>query len=503
MNNCRYFYSPDSIVAADRFVIDVMGIPAIVLMENAGRECARHACNLADEGQKVLILAGSGNNGGDGFVIARHLHRQNRIVQVITSVDPEKISGAAGINCKIAISLGICVRDSDLLSSEEIKGCMSSSDLVVDSLLGTGAKGDLRGQISRLVSLIGAAKKIMAVDGPTGVNLEDGSVSGEYVRADATVTMIAPKSGQAVNPGMSACGKLIVADIGVSARVALKDKPAITKVADSSRFKPLDDNIHKGDRGGVLIVAGSSVYPGAALLSARGALRGGAGLCVVISESSVLPYFRSLPEAIIEEVPATDSEFEKLIEKWSGRCSVAVLGPGLGREDRSEFIYKSVTEHWKGNLIIDGDGLYYLSQDSSSRTDLMITPHEGEAGRLLGWTPGKVKNNRLKALEMLSHKFGVALLKGADTLISDKSNIYVNHTGSPALSVPGSGDVLSGLCGAFVARGLNNLDAVAIAAKMHGRAGELLSSSHGVDGVLASEIADAVPDAIREIFNER
>ncbi|PIE54640.1 MAG: bifunctional ADP-dependent NAD(P)H-hydrate dehydratase/NAD(P)H-hydrate epimerase [Dethiosulfovibrio peptidovorans] len=494
----KKLYRSAAVQAADRCAVDFLGIPSEVLMENAGIACADAACSMTKPGDRVVVLAGVGSNGGDGFVLARHLARLGREPSVILAGSPERLRGPAALNYHILSSLRIPCSHIDDMTDEALRNALSQASLVVDALLGTGASGAPKGAVLRAVVAAEDASCILAIDGPTGVNLDDGTIPGASIDADATVTMIAEKVGHRVSPGLWRCGDISVTHIGVESSAILDDQDAVSLVDEmfvSDRFPQTSRCAHKTSRGGVFLIAGSPRYSGAAALSALGALRGGAGLCVVAAPAEVRSSLSSIPECIFESLESP-SDLVSVVERWRPRCSVAVLGPGLDRSDWSREVASSFFGVWDGASVIDGDGLFYLGElNPLRRADRVLTPHEGEAGRLLGCSSREVATERLAAVDELGRRYGVALLKGEGTLIGDGTHQAVVAAGSQSLAVPGSGDVLSGLVGAFMTRGCAPFEAAAIAAWVHGRAGELMEH-RGVDGVLASEIAAVCPSVM-------
>lgn len=265
------------------------------------------------------------------------------------------------------------------------------------------------------------------------------------------------------------------------------------------------DDIHKGDRGGVLIVGGCSLYRGAPLLAARSALRAGAGLAVVFSDecvcAGIAPF---LPEAIVQTglYGISQEQFVEVLELWEPRIGCLVLGPGIGRAPEAGKIVRTVWNTWRKPLLVDGDALYWLAEGGSSfaaRRDALLTPHEGEAARLLETTPGSVRRAREVSVRALASRWGVVLLKGRTTLVDDGERTDVIGEGNRALAIPGSGDVLAGCAAAFAAAGVPLYESALLAAFVHGRTGRVLSHRMGMDGILASEVADAIPPVLHEM----
>lgn len=499
MREISRLYSSQEIARADQRAMTDLSVPSEVLMENAGSLCANYAFSMTSIKDKVVVMAGTGNNGGDGMVVARHLDRMGRSVTVFIAGEVEKTRDATAVNLKILKSLGIPCFEMDSISDNFIKSELDGASLVVDALLGTGASGKPRGQVLRAVEAVSGFSPILSVDGPTGVNLDDGTVPGKAILSDLTVTMVSKKIGHAIFPGKTYSGKVEVAHIGIDpARLLDVEKNAFFSVDENyvaSRYPKASFNSDKYSRGGVLVVAGSCDYPGAAALVARGVLRAGAGLCVLAAPEQVRPYLNSLPEVIFQPIKNVN-DVPKILDRWSSPCPVTVIGSGLGRSDFSKDLFEAFWLSGLSSVVVDGDGLYFLPKmDLSAVGKVIITPHEGEAARLIGWTRDRVACNRLLAAGSLGGRYGVCLLKGPGSIVTSRERRGVISSGNECLSVAGSGDVLAGAVGAIWSRGTNAFDAAALGGWIHGKAGELLSK-RSLDGALASEVADKIPDVL-------
>lgn len=287
----------------------------------------------------------------------------------------------------------------------------------------------------------------------------------------------------------------------------LADAPGIeiTRGYCSSILPQLSRHIHKGDRGGCLVAGGCNHYRGAPLLSLRGFLRAGGGVAVLLADEEVCAAAASfIPEAIFLSglLQATDNAIERHISEWEPRTGCLIAGPGLGRSERAGEVFTLLWHLWKKNLIVDGDGLYWLKKMSgtfSRRERVLLTPHEGEAGMLLGVPSDEIASHRMKVARTLAEQWGVVLLKGPDTLIDDGKRTASTSEGTPLLSVPGSGDVLAGAIGAFAARGMPLFESACLGAWIHASAGRNLTERFGLDGTLAGEIADAFPAVLKDL----
>lgn len=508
------YYDPEDIRQADILAVEKYGITSLELMENAGTNAAREVLKRYPEALSILIFAGPGNNGGDGFVAARFFLGKGLNVRVILSADPDSYKGDAKTNLDALIKLNApncTLKYSKNLSDIEIKKEVSDADCLIDCLLGTGSKGAPRGEVKRVISQFNNSRAVIAFDIPSGIDPLFGNVYEPCVKADTTVTFLAAKRGMCFSPAYDMCGTVVIADIGISCEKVLDDKKSILSFSGediSKLLPPIPRDTHKGKKGGLLVVGGSVNYRGAPLLAGLGALRSGAGLVVLaVPDFMVDSTSIFLPEAIFVPLRTTGGKVSpdniaEVIEPWEMKCDVAVVGPGLGRNECSGSMINWFWSKWKKPLLVDGDGLHFLSSDKYStdfRADAVITPHVGEAASLLGSTPEDINKDRTKAAVSLSHTAGTVLLKGMDTVVySNGKNITIIKGGSPSLAVPGSGDVLSGVVGALVACGMPIFDAVVTAAAAHASAGSLLEKKYGNRGILAREIADELPFTLNQ-----
>ncbi|MDR1885802.1 MAG: NAD(P)H-hydrate dehydratase [Synergistaceae bacterium] len=506
----RIFYPSSTIREADRIAATELAMPVAVLMENAGRGAAEIIARRYPKSDNILVLCGPGSNGGDGFVAARHLALQGRHPTVISTVPPDSHSEDVRFAAMSAVNMGVPVILSAEREDEELAALADIADVVVDALLGTGSNGEPRGEVLRLVTAAGHARRTASLDIPSGIDPNTGEVGKNAVSAELTVTFLAEKKGMAVTPGALHCGDVETAHIGVPAGRLLSGTDVIkgydrTDIASLAPRTPED--AHKSGRGGLLIIGGSMNFRGAPLLAALAALRAGCGLVLLaIPDLQVEEANALLPEAIFLPLPSKDGFIrgkaaDRVIEPWYERCNAVVLGPGLGRSPECERLTAYIHKEWDVPLLMDADALYHLAAlekalyPSVSREDMLITPHAGEAAHLLGSTARTVTAKRLESGSELVIRFGATLLKGPRTLILSEGESRVILEGGPALAVPGSGDVLSGVIGAYMARGLSIMDAATLGALVHAEAGRRIARR---DGVLAREIADSI--TTEEIF---
>jgi NAD(P)H-hydrate epimerase len=503
----NYFTSAE-IRRIEKELVENLAVSEYLLMENAGSAAADVIMNRFPEGD-ILVLTGPGKNGGDGYVAARHLAVRGRRVEILSAVQAGSLNGITKKNFRLAVQCGISVSSSSDFSDEEIAGKIQKANLLVDSLLGIGSAGPLRGEIARLCFLSKKAGRIIALDIPTGIDPDTGVADDNCAGATMTITMVAPKTGVAAGDGRKLAGEVIVAGVGFPLPQNAVPRIRSFSPEDGKRFLPLfSEDIHKGMRGGTMVIGGSTVYRGAPLLSIRSFLRAGGGLGILFSEeTSCAPCSSSLPEAITESGLFTKNDCGIIgtLSAWSGRIDTVVLGPGIGRSERAGEICRLVLSAWEGRLILDGDGLYWLSKSGEGidRGRVLLTPHEGEAAYLLGVSPADVRKDRISAARRIAEKWGPVLLKGFGTLCDDGNQTYLVRAGNRALAVPGSGDVLSGVIAAFLSAGTPLLESAALGAYVHGMAARSLAASKGLDGILAGEIADEIPGILMEMRNRQ
>lgn len=512
MNFPLFLYDPDDIRKADLIAISEYGIPGIVLMENAGRAASDVIAERFPSAESVLVACGPGNNGGDGLVVARHLLRRSFQVRVLLSAPTENLKGDPAVNLQSLLRLGVDILASQDLSDKEIRNLFRTHDLAVDALLGFGSKGAPRGEILRIIAAMEGDVPVVALDIPTGINPSTGSIEGTTVRAVLTITMLARKTGLEIMPGRAFRGDVVTVDIGVPAEKLLKNttKQELIGSADVASLLPKRDaSIHKGKRGLVMVIGGSARYSGAPLLSALGALKCGAGGVVVAAPARTFSCSGNFPEMIFLEGETengflSSATWDVIIEKWGKRIGSVVIGPGLDRGEPAQELFRRVWEEWEGALCVDGDALFALAGWTGRPLRAyasVITPHEGEAALLLSAERSYVSENRLESARHLYAHYGTTLMKGPASIVVDAARTRVIPFLVPGLSVPGSGDVLSGAIGALLAAGLGPGDAASAGAYLHALAGKGLEDHYGSDGITATEIATAIPKAINSVIS--
>jgi hydroxyethylthiazole kinase-like uncharacterized protein yjeF len=504
-------YTADEMQKVDGAAILGVGIPGGHLMERAGLAVATEILERYAP-EEAVVFAGKGNNGGDGFVVARELFDAGVEVTVFVLGSTEEYKGDAKLNLDILAALGVDVRSAtgeDAALSEESMVLTEMADVVVDAIFGTGFTGAAKGPAAAAIELINEAPgAVVSVDIMSGVGrLVD--EHGPAVVADLTVTLHAAKVGHFVTPGGALSGEVVIAPIGIP---ALCDRDPgvwmLTEEAMGDLIVPKGSLDHKRSVGTVLVVGGSRGMEGAAHMAAYAALRGGAGLvhCALPDGAGAQkPY----AEVITVTVPGEGGQFG-LSARWAvyeqaAQLKAVAAGPGLGRADEAQLLVKELVGIDRP-LLLDADGLYALGDRPellAGRTQpTVLTPHEGELGRLLGRPAPEVAAQRLECARAAAQRSNATvLLKGEATIVADPSGqAYVVPTGNPGLATPGTGDVLSGVISAQLAKGLGATDAACLGAYLHGLAADLAAEEAvGTDCMVASDLFHYLPAAVERL----
>lgn len=501
----------------DHQAIYGLGIPGIVLMENAGRasveQLVYHCGN--PEGQRISIFVGPGNNGGDGLVMARHLHQLGCRVRIVLLVDPKKIKGDAAVNLAIVQQLPIALK---IVTSEaQAKKIKLSADMAaVDALFGTGLKRKVSGHFATAVKCLNSAScPVLSVDIPSGLDSDSGQILGCCVQADLTMTYGLAKVGQFIYPGAERCGRLEVVDISIPPQV-VEQAGLRTELLDKKSFTDLlpkrRPSSHKGSHGHSLIIAGSAGKTGAAILCAKGCLRSGAGLVSLCVPLSLNPIFElALPEAMT--IPLDDHDKQVLSTDNLGTILTAiqdkkavVLGPGLSTAQETVELVQQLYKQIKLPMVVDADGLNSLAMEMPKPAGpRILTPHPGEMARLTGTSTRDIQADRINTARNFAAANQIFLvLKGAGSVIaSPDGRIAINSTGNPGMAAGGSGDVLAGLISGLLAQGMSIWQAACLGVHLHGLAGDRLADRLGIEqGYLAGELADEIPGALRELARD-
>ena len=514
--------------ALDRQTIDGRGIPGELLMESAGRALVEPVLALLagsararGDGRPVRAVCGVGNNGGDGFVAVRHLLSEGVAAEAVLVGDPERLPADAAANWRRLVErpggppVRRCVRPDD--ADFDWAAWLDDASVAIDALFGTGLRRPIEGGIARVIGELNAARgrglPVVAVDLPSGIAADTGQILGIAVEADRTVTISLPKPGLALEPGRSRAGAIEVARVGIDDpdpgrpdRIELWNARAAGR-----RFPVRARDGHKGRFGHVLVAAGSTGKWGAASLSARAALRAGAGLVTLVLPDVpglVLPNLCA--EIMTERAPATASggfaeAAAKRIEALAQTRTVVALGPGLGVDPETVRCVLRLVGSLERPLVVDADGLNALGSDLGAlrarRAPTILTPHPGEAARLLETDSATINADRIGAARRLAAASGaVVILQGAGPVVAEATGrVLVVPTGGPALSSGGTGDVLTGIVSALLAAGLDAFEAAGLGAWWHGETADRLPQAEPGFGLLASELADALPATARAL----
>jgi NAD(P)H-hydrate epimerase len=500
----------ESMRAIDTECINNAGIPGLKLMENAGagtvRFIEREIGPLADK--RITIVCGKGNNGGDGFVIARELRARGAAVGVYLAGHRDDVSGDARANLDRLGREGV-IELADGRSIGELVQAMAKSDLVVDAVFGTGFEGVPRGLSGTVIGQFNlCGRPVLAVDVPSGLNATTGLAEGECVRATWTCTMGLPKRGFYLHPGREYVGEVHVVDIGVPPAVieamGLKEN-VLTRDEAADLLPDRPSEAHKGTFGKIVVVAGSVGYTGAAALASESALRSGAGLVTLgIPESLNDILEAKLTEVITRPLPETGSralsaDALPAVREMLAAADALALGPGLSRDPGTQKLVREIVSEVEIPCVVDADGLNALSPEAvGARTGtapLVLTPHPGEMSRLAGRSIDDIQGRREDAARELAVKTrATVVLKGAATVTADSDGeAYLNPTGNSGLASGGTGDVLTGVVAALLGRGLSGIDAGALAAYIHGEAGDAAAADVGEISMIAGDVLARLP----------
>ncbi len=507
---------------ADRQTIDEIGIPSMVLMENAGRQvvAALEAAYDDLQDRHVAVLCGPGNNGGDGFVVARTLHQRGVDVSIFVLVATSAIKGDARQNVEILGRLGLTVVEiADEQAWELHFSEISACDLIVDAIFGTGLRGPVAGMLETVVADInGSGIPVTAIDLPTGLSADRAEPLGDCIRAGLTVTLAAPKLPLVLPPGESQAGNIVVADIGIPPEVIENLSgprlDLLTRESMREMIHPREADSHKGDFGRVLIVAGSRGKTGAAHLAAVGALRSGAGLVTVATPRCCQPIVAALGAEYmtlpLDETAAGHVGLPALDTVLSFEPDAIAVGPGLGTGPEVTAFVEGLLDRGEMPIVLDADALNALTSDvarlqGDGSRPVIITPHPGEMARLAGTTADAVQSNRLEVARDFagSHQLYV-VLKGYRTLIATPDGkVFINPLGNPGMATGGTGDVLTGVVAAWLAQLLDAEAACKIGVYLHALAGDLAEADEGEIAMTAGDLAAHLGDAVLELTARR
>ena len=490
--------------ALDAAVIDELGLPGVVMMEAAGRAVTAAVLRArAEHPGPVAVVCGGGNNGGDGFVVARALLAAGVPTRPVVVAPPSAIGGDALLHLTVLERSGAIVADASK-DLAPLAAALDGAAIVVDAVFGTGLGRPITGHLAEVIAAINhSGAHVIAIDLPSGVDADTGATHGIAVRAHRTITLGTPKIGIVSAPGFASAGAVEIVDIGVPvARARAIATAGQLEERDVREALPLVGRLdYKGARGHVLVVGGSPGRRGAGRLAARGALRAGAGLCTLAG-----------PPPGDGELTADDSIMTRVIEDGAALVAAAagmdamVIGPGMpgGEAGRAWMDAVLADDAPPVPVVVDATGLSHLvgraGPIAEPGRDVVITPHPGEAARLLDTTADAVERDRLGAARALAAATGaVVVLKGARTLICAGDHVAINPTGGPALATAGSGDVLAGVIAALLAQEVSAVAAARLAVWIHGRAGDALGAHWGERGAIATDLPDAIALALRDL----
>lgn len=501
----------------DHRAIEGLGIPSLDLMEAAGGGIAaamrRDIPDLAR--RSVVIVCGKGNNGGDGLVVARHLAARGMAPRVILLARVADLAGDPAENARRALAAGIeIVEAADEAAWTRAAQAARGRDLVVDALLGTGVKGGARGLVALAIEDVQASgAEIVSIDLPSGVDADGGDVDGPAVRARRTYTLCRPKVALVVEPAASYAGSWSVVGIGIPDECVAEESVDLEWLDDDAApaLPRRPRHAHKGEFGHLLVAAGSTGKAGAAVLAARAALRSGVGLVTVSTPRSSLAVVASQhAEAMTAPIPETRAgAFSRTagprIRALLAERDAIAIGPGIGTSTDTRHAVRDVIAKRTAPAVLDADGLNAFAGSGKKPTALragkhalVLTPHPGEAARLLGVATEQIQRERIASARRLAQITGaVVVLKGHHTLVAEPGGaVSVNGSGSPGMATAGTGDVLTGVVGAFLARGLPALEAARLAVFVHGRAGERAAARVGEEGLIAGDLIEELPHAV-------
>ncbi len=473
-------YSVASVREMDRTAIEDNGIPGYTLMTRAGAAAARAALQRFPRARTWQVVCGAGNNGGDGYVIARLAREEGINVSLLSLVDPDRLAGDAATARDDYVAAGGTI--------DRWQGALDQdAGLLVDAMLGSGLERDVGGDFADAVAAINAhTARVMAVDIPTGIQGDSGRVMGVAVVADLTMTFVGLKSGLFLRDGPNHCGELLFDGLQIPADICAE--PPVFRRVDDALMRALlprrQRNAHKGDFGHVLVVGGGAGMPGAVRLCGEAALRVGAGLVSIATDPSHAALLTATRPELMSHAIEQPSDLEPLV----ARADVIAFGPGLGQAAWASGLFDLL----RGNdrpAVWDADALNWLARRPDTCGHRIITPHPGEAARLLDTTTADVQEDRPKAVTALAQGYGgIAVLKGAGTLVAGKGDeIWLCTAGNPGMAAPGMGDVLTGVIAGLLAQGLTAHEAALLGVEAHARAGDLAAGTTE-RGLMASDL---------------
>lgn len=517
--------STEEIKKCDSYAIEKLGIPGILLMENASQGVISSISIKYGSvvGKKVFVFCGGGNNGGDGLAVARKLFAMNANVYVFLLVEPEKFRGDTKTNYEIALRIQSQKGENDVFEIITLKNVNQLNkypkpDLIIDAIFGTGFKGKVEGLFYDVISWINSQRVYtVSIDIPSGLNGDTGEIEGIAVRADLTPTMGLAKRGLMLNWGKILPGKIYIVDIGIPSYVYHKFgiKTYYVELADVKKripFRPF--NVHKYNCGKIFAIVGSPGLTGAATMSTLSAMKVGAGAVIAGVPESLCPILETkLTEVMKLPLPETNEHTIgwnalDLIEEYIDWADVLIIGPGLSKNYETKQVVLNIIKKLNKRAVIDADGLNALVGNlnilKSLNTEIVLTPHSGEFSRLTDLPVSKIERERIDVARNFAVEYKVVLvLKGDTTVIaSPDGDVFINPTGNPGMATAGSGDVLTGMIAGFMGQGLSAVDAAICGVYLHGLAGDLARDKIGELPMMAMDILNMIPEALQKVMKE-
>ena len=506
----------------DQFAIENLRIPSLRLMENAGQLCAEKIVQHYPNARSFIFFCGKGNNGGDGFVCARHLHSAGYNVHVILLARYDDVKDDARTNLDAYLSLETKPTFFEVTTDEYLRQSLpyvAAADVIVDAILGTGATGPLRSIFGTVVELINnSGKPVVSIDIPSGLDPDKGTSLGKFIQPSLTLMLGLPKLGLVIFPGAKYVKQYEILDIGIPEKVIHQKKNPLnltTTEECASLLPQRDPESHKGKFGHVLVLAGSPGFTGAAAMTSLSALRAGAGLVTLGIPASLQNVLSAkLTEVMTLALPETakhtlDINAEFMITEFFSKANVLAVGPGLSLAEPTQSLVRKIVLSSPIPVVLDADGITAFAISPAvfnlAKSPIVMTPHTGELARLMHLSASDLKNNRINYAHRFAREHNVFLvLKGARTIIAEPSGqIYLNPTGNSGMATAGSGDVLTGMIAGLMAQGLSPLESCILATYLHGYAGDLAANNLTEYCLIAGDLINYLPAAFKHLIKIR
>lgn len=493
----------------DRTTIESYGLSGSILMERAGLSVARRIKERFDK-RPVVVLAGGGNNGGDGFVVARELHNDGWNVKVLLFAKRDQLKGDALFHSKAAEKFGVLIEERTKIKVEEL-----TDTVVVDALLGTGLKKEVKAPLNKVIDTLNeSGSPVAAVDIPSGISSDTGQIMGAAIKACITVTFGLPKRGHYLYPGCGFAGELFIEDIGFP-KTLLESEQLLVELIEPAQLRQLlpkrQRNAHKGNFGHVFLVAGSRGKTGAALMAARAALRAGAGLVTIgIPESISQTFACRVLEEMTLPLPCNSGFFTldslgPALKFLQEKASVLAIGPGVSSEPETASFVRALSVKSTVPVVIDADGINAFHKESQALSQIdapcVITPHSGEMGRITGMSARQTDENRMHVAVEFAKVFNViVLLKGAPSVLAcPDDTMFINPTGNPGMASAGTGDVLTGIIAGLIAQGIPPVQGAKLGVYLHGLSGDIAAARKTEVAMTAGDILECLPEALKQL----